>query len=76
MLTTKDLLDFKEFLDSGGWADAFNHAGEELRLEMIEKAEALLDTADSADKIIGEVLFSKEGMPAGSQGQSSLEDKR
>ena len=75
MLTTKDLLEFTEFLESGGWADAFNNAGEELRLEMIEKAEALLDAADAADKVVGEVLFSKDGMAAAAADQSSLEDK-
>ncbi|MCB2191637.1 MAG: hypothetical protein KQI62_08730 [Deltaproteobacteria bacterium] len=64
MLKTNDLAWFKEFLESGGWADAFNNASEELRLEMIEKIEMLLDTADAADKVVGEVLFAKEGMAA------------
>ncbi|MFH1059092.1 MAG: hypothetical protein V1797_10520 [Pseudomonadota bacterium] len=66
MLKLKDLQDFKQFLASGGWADAFAHAEEDLRLEMIEKIEELLETADVADKVVGEVLFSKDGMaPAG-----------
>ncbi len=73
MLKTNDLAWFKEFIESGGWADAFNNAGEELRLEMIEKIELLLDTADSADKVVGEVLFSKEGMAAPADTSSSLE---
>lgn len=67
MLKLRDLKEFKEFLASGGWADAFAHAEEDLRLEMIEKVEELLETADVADKVVGEVLFSKNGMaPAGS----------
>lgn len=65
MLKTKDLADFMEFLESGGWADAFAHAEEPLRLEMIEKIEMLLDTADAADKVVGEVLFNKDGLPGG-----------
>lgn len=65
MLTTKDLKEFQEFLESGAWADAFAHASEELRLEMIEKAEALLDAADVADRVVGQVLFAKEGLPGG-----------
>lgn len=73
MLKTNDLAWFKEFLESGNWADAFNNAGEELRLEMIEKIELLLDTADAADKVVGEVLFSKEGMAAPAAGSSDLE---
>lgn len=75
MLTTKDLENFQEFLESGAWADAFSHADEELRLEMIAKAEALLDCADVADRILGEVLFSKDGMPQPGQSSSSLEKK-
>ncbi len=64
MLKTNDLAQFKQFLESGGWADAFNNAGEELRLEMIEKVDMLLDAADAADKVVGEVLFTKDGMAA------------
>jgi hypothetical protein len=73
MLKTKDLKEFREFLESGGWADAFENAEEPLRLEMIEKVEELLETADAADKVVGEVLFSQEGVPAaGGPGQSPL----
>ncbi len=64
MLKTRDLEQFKQFLEDGGWADAFQNAGEELRLEMIEKVELLLEAADAADKVVGEVLFSKDGMAA------------
>jgi hypothetical protein len=73
MLKLKDLQDFKQFLASGGWADAFAHAEEELRLEMIEKVEELLETADVADKVVGEVLFSKDGMAAAGPGASGLD---
>ena len=73
MLKTSDLAWYKEFLESGGWADAFNNAGEELRLEMIEKIELLLDTADAADKVVGEVLFAKDGMAAPAAESSSLD---
>ena len=62
MLKLKDLQEFKEFLDSGAWADAFGHAEHELRLEMLEKIEELLAAADVADKVVGQVLFSQEGM--------------
>jgi hypothetical protein len=65
MLKTKDLENFKEYLESGGWADAFGHAEESLRMEMIEKVEMLLDAADAADKVVGEVLFNKDGLPGG-----------
>ena len=65
MLTLKDINAFREFLESGGWADAFAHAGEELRGEMIEKVEALLETADAADKVVGQVLFGPKSTPAG-----------
>lgn len=64
MLTTKDLLVFKDFLESGAWADAFAHAGPELRAEMIAKAEALLDAADMADRVVGQVMFSSAGRAA------------
>jgi len=73
MLKTSDLAQFKQFVESGGWADAFNNAGEDLRLEMIEKVELLLDAADAADKVVGEVLFSKDGMAAPAAQSSSLE---
>ncbi len=63
MLKTSDLKDFMEHLGSGAWADAFAHAEESLRLEMIEKVEMLLDAADVADKVVGEVLFNKDGLP-------------
>lgn len=72
MLKLKDLQEFKEFLASGAWADAFANAEEELRLEMIEKVEELLETADVADKVVGEVLFSKDGMAAAGTGASDL----
>ena len=72
MLKTKDLQEFKEFLESGGWADAFAHAEESLRLEMIEKIETLLEAADVADKVVGEVLFAKDGLPGGGQGGGSF----
>ena len=65
MLTLKDINAFREFLETGGWADAFAHATEELRGEMIEKVEALLDAADAADKVVGEVLFGSKGSIAG-----------
>ena len=71
MLKTRDLEQFKCFLDDGGWADAFQNAGEELRLEMIEKVDLLLEAADSADKVVGEVLFSKDGMSAPAQAAAS-----
>lgn len=67
MLKTRDLIQFREFLESGGWADAFQHAEEELRLEMIEKVEELLETADAADRVVGQVLFAKEGFAPGGQ---------
>lgn len=75
MLKTDDLAWFKEFLESGAWADAFNNAGEELRLEMIEKIEMLLDAADAADKVVGEVLFAKDGMAAPPSDSSSSLDR-
>jgi len=64
MLKLRDLQWFREWLESGGWADAFHHAGAELRGEMIEVVEALLDAADQADKVVGEVLFAKDGFAA------------
>lgn len=72
MLKLRDLRWYKEFLDSGGWADAFQHAGEELRLEMIELIEELLDTADVADRVVGQVLFAKDGLPEAAGEASSL----
>jgi hypothetical protein len=72
MLRTKDIVKFKEYIESGQWADAFGYASEDLRLEMIEKIEELLDAADAADKVVGEVLFSKDGMPPAEAGQSGL----
>ncbi len=64
MLKLKDLQEFRQFLESGGWADAFAYAQEDLRLEMLGLVEELLDTADAADKVVGEVLFSKDGIAA------------
>ncbi|BEQ14906.1 hypothetical protein [Desulfoferula mesophila] len=75
MLKTDDLAKFKDFLESGEWAFAFNHASEELRLEMIEKVEMLLDTADAADKVVGEVLFAKDGMAAPPSDSTSSLDR-
>ena len=71
MLKTKDLADFKDYVENGGWADAFAHATEDLRLEMIEKIETLLDAADAADKVVAEVIFAKDGLPSG-EGSSTL----
>ena len=68
MLKTKDITEFREFMESGGWSDAFEHASEELRLEMIEKVEELLDAADAADRVVGQVLFAKDGLPGGGEG--------
>ena len=65
MLTLKDINAFREFLETGAWADAFAHAGEELRGEMIEKVEALLEAADTADKVVGQVLFGSKAPVAG-----------
>ena len=70
MLSTSQIQEFRQFLESGGWADAFEHAGEELRLEMIEKIEELLDAADVADRVVGEVMFSKDGMPGAGSAQA------
>lgn len=64
MLKLKDLQEFKRFLESGDWADAFKYAEEDLRLEMLGLIEELLDTADAADKLVGEVLFNKDGFAA------------
>ena len=72
MLTLKDINAFREFLETGGWADAFDHAGEELRGEMIEKVEALLEAADAADKVVGQVLFGPKGPAAAGESFSSL----
>ncbi len=75
MLKLRDLQNFKEWLANGGWADAFQYAGEELRGEMIEVVEMLLDTADEADRVVGEVLFNKDGMvPAGDTASSIKEE--
>lgn len=73
MLKTQDLQQFKRFLESGAWADAFANAGEHLRLEMIEKVDLLLAAADAADKVVGEVLFSREGTAAPAEAASRLE---
>jgi hypothetical protein len=75
MLKLRDLEQFQEFIDSGGWADAFRHAGEDLRLEMLGLVEQLLDTADAADKAVGEILFAKDGLDgdAGGEAASALE---
>jgi len=72
MLKLTDLQQFKQFLDSGGWADAFSHAEHELRLEMLEKVEALLEVADAADQVVGQVLFGQEGLPPAGQSSSPL----
>ena len=75
MLKLKDLQAFKEFLESGGWADAFHYAEEDLRLEMLGLVEELLEVADAADKVVGQVLFSKDGMaPAGASSSPLGED--
>lgn len=74
MLKTKDLKNFMDFLESGAWADAFANAEESLRLEMIEKIEMLLDAADAADKVVGQVLFNKDGLPGGSGAESGEAD--
>lgn len=71
MLSTTQIKEFRLFLESGKWADAFEHAGEELRLEMIEKIEELLDAADVADRVVGEIMFSKDGMPSGGGNEGS-----
>lgn len=73
MLKLRDLEEFHEYLKSGGWQDAFQYASEELRLEMIGLIETLLETADEADKVVGQVLFSQEGMPAPEASSSRLE---
>ena len=73
MLKLKDLEDFHEFLKSGAWQDAFQYASEELRLEMIGLIETLLETADEADKVVGEVLFNQEGLPAPDAHSSRLD---
>ena len=73
MLKLKDLQEFKAFLASGAWADAFANAEEELRLEMLEKVQELLDTADEADKVVGQVLFAQEGMAPAGAGASALD---
>lgn len=72
MLKLDDLKQFKQFLDSGGWADAFGHAEHELRLEMLEKIEELLETADVADKVVGQILFGQEGLPPAEHTSSPL----
>jgi hypothetical protein len=73
MLKLKDLQQFRQFLESGDWSDAFRHAQEDLRLEMLGLIEELLDTADAADKLVGEVLFNKDGI-AGAAGVSPLKE--
>jgi hypothetical protein len=73
VIKLKDLEQFHEFLSSGAWQDAFQYASEELRLEMITLIETLLDTADEADRVVGQVLFNQEGMPAAPQASSPLE---
>jgi len=72
MLKLDDLRQFKQFLDSGGWADAFSHAEHELRLEMLEKIEELLETADVADRVVGHMLFGQEGLPPAEKSSSPL----
>ncbi len=68
MLSTAQLKEFRDYLESGAWADAFQYATKDLRLEMIEKIEELLDAADVADRVVGEVMFSKDGMPGAGPG--------
>lgn len=75
MLKLKDLQEFKEFLASGAWADAFANAEEDLRLEMLEKVQELLDAADEADRVVGEVLFSQDGVAPAGGGGGSLDEK-
>jgi hypothetical protein len=80
MLKTKDLREFRRFLESGEWKEAFHYAGEELRLEMLEKVEELLETAEVADRVVGEVLFGREGCGGAEGGQvtpaaSALEEE-
>lgn len=72
MLKLKDLQEFRQFLQSGGWADAFAYAQEDLRLEMLGLVEELLDTADAADKVVGEVLFNKDGVAAAPESAAPL----
>lgn len=72
MLKLDDLRQFKQFLDSGAWADAFGHAEHELRLEMLEKVEELLEAADVADRVVGQILFGQEGLPPAGESASPL----
>ena len=72
MLKLKDLQEFRQFVQSGGWADAFSYAQEDLRLEMLGLVEELLDAADAADKVVGEVLFNKDGITAAAEPASPL----
>lgn len=73
MLKLRDLQEFRRFLESGGWTDAFSYAQEDLRLEMLGLIEELLDTADAADKLVGEVLFNKDGIAA-AEGATPLKE--
>jgi hypothetical protein len=72
MLKLKDLVDFKEWMATGGWADAFSHAEEDLRLEMLGLIEELLEAADIADRVVGEVVFAKDGISRAGGGSTPL----
>jgi hypothetical protein len=50
MLKLKDLQEFKHFMESSDWADAFKYAEKDLRLKMLELIEKLLDTASPTRK--------------------------
>lgn len=75
MLKLSDLQNYREFLESGGWADAFQYAEKDLRLEMIALVEELLETADAADRLVGQVLFDPEGFGPQGPSSSKLDDK-
>jgi len=74
MLKLKNLQGFRQIFESDGWADAFRYAEEDLQLEMLGLIEELLDSADVADKLVGEMLFNEDGIAAG-QGAVPLKEE-
>ncbi len=74
MITHDNIIEFKEYLESGRWEEDFEYRTQDGQAEMLDMLEALFGLCETADEILTRKLY--ENMrgtgPSGPQEASAL----
>jgi len=77
MLTSKDIAEFKEYLESGRWEEDFGYRTPDGQAEMLDLIESIFELGEIADKVLSRRFYQQmQGMLPEEKNQTKLGDSK